>query len=69
MTLRPVLCGRPEDVDRCARELQLLVQPAHGEGAHDVADALHQRPDPGEDEQDVGLRMKNWPAVQNARPS
>jgi hypothetical protein len=37
------------------RGLELLVQLADLKRPHDVGDPFHQRPDPGEDEEDVGL--------------
>src|SRR3954464_3748363 len=39
-----------------------VAQTAHGERAEDVGDALHQGPDPGEDEQRVGLLDEELPA-------
>src|SRR4051794_27569101 len=44
------------------RASELLAQAAEREGAEDVGDALHQGPDPGEDEQRVGLLDEELPA-------
>src|SRR3954454_1685841 len=46
---------RPRGRGEPGTSAQRLVQPADLEGAHDVGDAVHERPDAGEDEQQVGL--------------
>src|SRR3954462_9947893 len=61
---RPQMPNGSVTVDSCMPPSRSdpVAQAAHGERADDVADALHQAPDPGEDQQRVGLLDEELPA-------